>query len=237
MTCVDTTFDFNSDTPDGKDPDSYSPTLRRYHQLLWNKELPAGGRFDLRPEPGAYLVHRPAQGGPVFLASEAFTTRLRGKAAHVIRSIPAENLPEWIGYTAGSAMVFPGNKIDNKMTINGARGFHPRIADRPDLTLECIRRYYLGERPSPLEDTLARYKEFFALFRTFSEYVDFFLLQDLLELDGQNVRSFLHPIKDFSTKDAVPKDESEYLEYLGNSNAFISARNRRIKEQTCNAGS
>jgi hypothetical protein len=103
--------------------------------------------------------------------------------------------------------------------------------------LECIRRYYLGERPNPLEDTLASYEAFFALFKTFSEYVDFFLLQDLLELDGQNVRSFLHPINDFSAKDAVPKDEKEYLQYVGNGNAFISARNRRIHEQTCNAGS
>ena len=40
---VDTTFDFHSDTPAGKDPDKYSPTLRRYHQLLWSKDLPYGG--------------------------------------------------------------------------------------------------------------------------------------------------------------------------------------------------
>lgn len=227
---VDTTFDFHSDTPDGEDADESSPTLLEYHQLLWNKELPTGGRFDLRPEPGAYLVHR-SDRGVFFLASDAFTTRLGGRAAGVIRSIPEDDLPEYIGYTVGSTIVFPGNKIGGKQTINGARGFHPRIVDRPDLTLECIRRFYLGERPNPLEDTLARYEGFFALFGTFREYVKFFLLQDLLEVDGQNVRSFLHPLADFSTKDAVPKDEPEYLKYLGNSNAFISARNRRINEQ------
>lgn len=33
---IDTTFDFRDDTPEGKDPDQYSPTLRRYHKLLWS---------------------------------------------------------------------------------------------------------------------------------------------------------------------------------------------------------
>lgn len=228
---VDTTFDFRSDTPAGKDPDRFSPTLLRYHQLLWNKELPTGGRFDLRPEPGAYLVHRSAQGGVFFLSSDGFTTRLLHKAARVIRGIPEDDVPEYIGHTAGSTILFPGNRIGGKMAINGARGFHPRIADRPDLTLECIRRHYLGELPNPLAKPLARYSDFFALFKTFREYVEFFLLQDLLEEDGQNVRSFLHPFADFRAKDAVPKDDKEYLKYLGNSYAFISARNRRIDEQ------
>jgi integrase len=39
---IDTTFDFRSDTPPGLDPDTYSPTLRRYHRLLWSKPLPSG---------------------------------------------------------------------------------------------------------------------------------------------------------------------------------------------------
>lgn len=34
---IDTAFDFRTDTAPGKDPDSHSPTLRRYHQLLWSK--------------------------------------------------------------------------------------------------------------------------------------------------------------------------------------------------------
>lgn len=37
---IDTTFDVYSDTPIGRDPDSHSPTLRRYHQMLWSKRLP-----------------------------------------------------------------------------------------------------------------------------------------------------------------------------------------------------
>ena len=44
---IDITFDFRSDTPPGLDPDTYSPTLRRYHQLLWSKPLPSGAPFEL----------------------------------------------------------------------------------------------------------------------------------------------------------------------------------------------
>lgn len=220
-------FDFHSDTPAGKDPDSFSPALRKYHQLLWSKELPTGQHFHLVMEPRAYLVHR-SSSGVFFLASDAITTRLRKKAWKVIRDIPEDDLPEYPGYTPGSSLVFPGNRIGRKPTINGARGLHPRIADRFDLTLECIRRHYLGE-PSPLANVLLRYADFFALFGDFAGYVKFFLLEDLVEDDGQTIR-FFRPFADFSTP-AVPKDRDEYLEYLRLSNAFISARNRRIDEE------
>ena len=124
-----------------------------------------------------------------------------------------------------TTLVFPGNKVGGKQTINGARGFHPKIADRPDLTLECIRRHYIREW-NPLEDALARYADFFALFEDFGGYVNFFLLQDLLEDDGKAIR-FFHSFADFSTP-AVPSNKDEYLSYLRASNAFIRARNRRI---------
>jgi len=35
----------------------------------------------------------------------------------------------------GGMIVFPGNRIDGKMTINGARGCYRKISDRFDLTL------------------------------------------------------------------------------------------------------
>lgn len=44
---IDVTFDFRSDTPPGMDPDARSPTLRRYHRLLWSKPLPSGRAFEL----------------------------------------------------------------------------------------------------------------------------------------------------------------------------------------------
>ena len=43
---IDTTFDFRTDSR-GKDPDSYSPTLKQYHRHLWSKALPTGGELIL----------------------------------------------------------------------------------------------------------------------------------------------------------------------------------------------
>ncbi len=56
-------------------------------------------------------------------------------------------------------MVWPSNRISGASTINGAKGMNYFIADRLDLTIECIRRYYLGET-SPLYETLKRYDDF-----------------------------------------------------------------------------
>jgi hypothetical protein len=57
-TDIDITFDFRRDTPEGKDPDTYSKTLRRYHKLLWSKPLPCGAFFGLDDAiPGYYLYH------------------------------------------------------------------------------------------------------------------------------------------------------------------------------------
>jgi len=44
---VDTTFNVHSDAHGG-DPDSTSPTLRRYHKILWSKVLPQGKSFELK---------------------------------------------------------------------------------------------------------------------------------------------------------------------------------------------
>jgi hypothetical protein len=43
---VDIAFDIRSDAG-GRDPDRHSPTLRRYHRLLWDKPLPDGAQFTL----------------------------------------------------------------------------------------------------------------------------------------------------------------------------------------------
>ena len=75
------------------------------------------------------------------------------------------------------------------MTINGARGFDYRIKDRFDLTLECIRRYYTGDR-SPLSgEVLARYEGFFRLFETFQGCVESFCSRILLAPTTQQFAS------------------------------------------------
>jgi hypothetical protein len=226
---IDTTFDFRADTPPGKDPDSHSPTLRRYHQLLWSKPLPSGVLFELETTtPGYYLLHR-AELGQFELSSDAVMasyTRHIAMAPIIAHFSEEEHAAfNTLGYTIGGMMVFPSNRVDGKITINGARGFLRRIADRMDLTLESIRRHYRGE-PSPLGATLARYASFFALFDDFGGYVDFFLLQDLVTADGRGVRFFM-PFDDFNPP-AMPRDVETYREFRRLSIEFIQARNQRI---------
>lgn len=225
-TRIDVTFDFRDDVPAGKDPDLFSPTLREYHRSLWSKHLPSGHKFTLAKGEKTYLQHESSLGHFV-LSSDTITTRLRGRASKVAKEIPPESLPPQLGYTIGSSIIFPGNRIDGASTINGARGFHPRIADRFDLTLECIRRHFRGET-SPLGPTMQRYADFFALFTSFPQYVEFFLLQDLWNSRASRIK-FLHQFDDFSTP-AVPKTPGDLIDYLQANNEFIEARNSRIAQ-------
>lgn len=225
---IDTSFDVRTDAA-GKDPDSHSPTLRRYHQLLWSKQLPNGRHFHLDDSvQGIYLHHR-SELGEFFLSSDSVIpsfTRWK-RLGHIIEQFPEEQNEAFrsIGYTIGGMMVFPGNRIDGKNTINGERGFNGKISDRLDLTLECVRRHYLLQ-DSPLADTLSRYREFFALFEDFKGYVDFFMLQDLVTEDYATIKFFM-PFDDFNTP-PVPRDRDAYVEYRHRSIGFVEARNHRI---------
>jgi len=230
---IDTTFDFRSDTPPGQDPDALSPTLRKYHKLLWSKPLPDGPVFDLvDTNPEAYLYHQ-SEIGEFFLSSDTVVPSFtrENKIAHIINQIPVEELDSFntIGYTIGAMMVFPGNRIGRKMTINGARGFHPRIKDRFDLTVECIRRHYLNV-DSPLSDTLKRYADFFDLFENFRGYVEFFLLHDIVTEDLSTVK-FFAPFDDFKIS-PLPSSREAYTRYKQLAVEFIEARNCRILESS-----
>jgi hypothetical protein len=228
---VDITFDFRTDTPAGKDPDSHSPTLRRFHRLLWSKSLPNGKRFDLVDTTPRVYLHHKSELGEFWLASDAaipsFTREQ--KIRRVIEQIPKKELDRFnaIGYTIGGMMLWPGHRVGRKMTINGAKGFHPRIKDRFDLTVECVFRHYSGKR-SPLSETLERYNEFFRLFGDFQGFVEFFLLQDMVNSDFTAVR-FFAPFEEFQSS-PLPQSAEEYASYMTHAIGFIEARNRRIEQ-------
>ncbi len=223
---IDITFDFRNDTPRGKDPDTFSPTLRRYHKLLWSKLLPSGVRFDLSDSTAGVYLHHQSAVGEFFLTSDTVIPSFR-KIPQIRTLISDSEVKAFntIGYTIGGMMVFPGNKIDGKITINGARGFHPRVRDRFDLTLECIRRHYSNEK-SPLSDTLNRYSKFFDLFEDFHGYVDFFLLHDLVTISGIKVK-ISQPFDNFNAS-PIPRSADEYRAYRDDAVSFINARNHRI---------
>lgn len=226
---IDTSFDFRADAS-GRDPDAHSPTLRQYHRLLWSKPLPSGRPFDLSDAKlGAYLHHQ-SELGEFFLSSDSVipTFTRWNSMKHITGLFPEEENEAFrtIGYTIGGMMIFPANRVDGKHTINVMRGFTRQIADRFDLTLECIRRHYLGQS-SPLGETLLRYRDFFALFDHFSGYVDFFVLQDLVADDRSTVNFFM-PFDDFNSP-STPKDRDAYEDYRRRSIGFVEARNRRIE--------
>ena len=227
-THIDINFDVYSDTPKGKDPDSYSPTLRRYHQILWSKPLPNGVRFDLDDDTPRLLHHKSGL-GELFLASDSIghTYKNVKKMKHIVDRIPSDQINSFYSLcsTVGAYVVFPSKKIENKMTINVARGMNHKIQDRFDLTLECIRRFYLKQR-SPLSDPLERYAQFFYLFDDFKGYVDFFLLQDMVKEDDSSI-NFWHPFNEFDHS-PLPNTVEEYQAYKTNVTDFVTARNQRI---------
>jgi hypothetical protein len=232
---IDITFDFRSDAC-AKDPDSHSSTLRRYHRLLWSRPLPDGTLFTLEDlKSKGYLRHRSERGEFLLSSDTVLRTFARHKKMqHIIKQVPEVEVEEALscGYSIGGMILFPGVRVQGKQTINQARGTHPRIQDRFDLTLECIRRHYVGES-SPLSQDLKRYADFFALFADFSGYVDFFLLQDLVNCDYSSVR-FWAPFDDFKTS-PLPADIDAYRSYRTKMLTWIGARNRRIASNYCGA--
>ena len=88
---IDTSFNFYSDA-NGGDPDSTSPTLKKYHKLLWNKALPNGAQFELTDKKsGAYLYHNSEQ-GEFNLGSDAITHSYKNQTRKqwLVRQIPNE---------------------------------------------------------------------------------------------------------------------------------------------------
>lgn len=226
---LDISFDFRTDTPVGKDPDSYSPTLRRYHKALWSKPLPSGKLFDLYDSyRGKYLLHQSELGNFVLTSDSCIPTFTRWKRMrHIVGQFTEEENEAFraIGYTIGGMMVWPGTPKLGFRTINVERGFNAKIADRLDLTLECIRRYYLGE-DSPMAAVIAANSDYFSIFKDFRGFVDHFLLHDLITDDYKRIK-FLMPFDSFSTP-SIPKDLITYEAYKGATIEFINARNSRI---------
>jgi len=226
---IDINFDFYTDTPPSKDPDSYSPTLRRYHKVLWNKPLPNGSNFDLTDTTPKVYLHHQSDLGDFRLSSDAFghTYKNTKKIAHIISQVPTEEIDSFFAVcsTIGAYILFPSNKIDGKMTINGARGCSAKIGDRFDLTLECIRLHYANES-SPLSEVFQRYAYFFDLFLNFQGYVDFFLLQDLVAEDYSTI-NFWIPFDSFDDP-PLPTSMEKYQVYKRNVTDSILVRSQRM---------
>jgi hypothetical protein len=141
--------------------------------------------------------------------------------------------------TIGGFIVFPRSPA----SINGERGLNAKIRDRFDLTLECIRRYYINENESgnPLSDVLKKDHEFFEIFGSglegFKNYIDFFILNSWVEEDKEqhyHVKNLLHDNEtldkwDFNTEKPLPKDPDEWWTFYRNIMDRLEKRNNLIK--------
>jgi hypothetical protein len=240
---IDTSFDFTSDSPHywdtfwensgglgagGSDPDSSSRTLQRYHQILWSKELPCGETMKLSSGAGPYyLTWKDFRFG-----SDSIIVCFRHwKNQRLINEV-SRTLPDYRAfmedfvhrtYTIGGMIIFP----KHQNSINQRKGTHPLIGDRWDLTLECIRRYYMQE-DSPLKDVLETDKGFFDLFVDFKGYVDFFFLQDCVTDDYSSVNIWLG--NGSFKENPFPQTIMEYLDWIEKQLTFLEKRNKRIAD-------
>jgi hypothetical protein len=218
---IDIYFDVQTDSR-GKDPDSESWTLRQYQKLLWSKRLPNGQVIQLE-ESGKCL-----RWNDMYFSSDSITASfdnyrfpLRDYVRNQISNFP-EFKKDYLhkAYTIGGEIIFPAIR----WSMNQARGCSYKICDRWDLTLECIRRFYIGES-SPLDKALNNSRDFFELFLTFKGYVDFFLLQDCVD-DDYNVKFWLDtPL--FVSK-PMPKNMHEYNSWIDSQLHFVEVRGQRI---------
>ncbi len=236
---IEINFDFTTDTPQFwenywkneiggvfVDPDTESKTLKKYHKLIWSKQLPNGDFMNLIEGHGAnYLTWKNFSFG-----SDSIITSFRYKKYKLMIKQLMEFLPDYKkfmedytrkSYTIGGSIIFP--KI--KGSINQIRGFNPFIKDRFDLTLECIRKYY-NKETSPLYETLLKNKDFFDLFVDFRGYVNYFYLQDLVNDDYTSIKFWLG--NGFFEKNPFPKTVEEYLLWINRQLEFVKKRNERI---------
>ena len=240
---IDVTFDFTTDSykywdgfwerKDGlgsgySDPDSSSLTLQKYHQILWSRNLPNGEKMDLKAGSGAYYL----SWKDFRFGSDSIIVSFRYERYRAMIETIMDQLPDYKSfyedflhktYTIGGMIIFP----KHRNSINQNKGTNKLISDRWDLTLECIRRFYINER-SPLSDILEKDRNFFELFCDFKGYVDYFFLQDCVSDDYSSVKIW-YGNEDF-TEDPLPKTSNEYLQFLNDEVDFLNKRNKRIME-------
>lgn len=238
---IDVNFDFTSDVPgywdgywnsyDGigyspKDPDSKSQTMRDYHRLLWSKPLPNGEVMELEDGKKKYYL----KWKDFHLGSDSITVSFRHTSNRKLLDEVATIVPDYHAfvenyirkmYTIGGEIIFP----QARWSVNTARGCHPRIKDRWDLTLGCIRKHYLGQ-DNPLAKVLNQEQAFFDLFVDFKGYVDFFFLQDCVSEDYKKVNLWL------PEGVLIPRNAHEYIQFIETELDFVAKRNRRIELST-----
>jgi len=245
---IDPDEDFAAHYRNGGDPDDECARLYAWHRALWGRSVPGLPPLELSViyGRGFEMSLRTADGPEFRLASDGIipTWSSPGWARSFDADLVAEIAKDAddfyrIASTIGGYILFPRNRIGQAgSTINQARGVDPRIADRFDLTLECIRLHYSDPTAeNPLGERLAYYADFFALFGDFDGYVRLFLLDDLVTADRGAVLSLIsgEPLSAFDTP-ALAVSPTQYADYRRRSIAFVRKRNARILQLGLTSG-
>jgi hypothetical protein len=239
---IDPNWDFAAHYLASSDPDRDCPRLYAWHQALWGRptaDLPAF-ELDVVYDRGFEMTLRSPDGTQFRLASDGIipTWSSHGWAKSLDADVAAEIAKDTDDFyrtasTIGGYILFPRNRSGQAgHTINQARGVHRQIADRFDLTLECIRLHYCDpDADNPLRERLAYYADFFALFGDFPGYVRHFLLDDLVTQNQSAVLSLMtgEPLEGFTTS-ALAGTPDQHARYRQQSIAFVTARNARVRQ-------
>ena len=229
---INVEFCFLDDPDYSTDADRDSRMLRQWHRQLWSKSLPSGQRIVWDIEAGTTcLVH-----GDVRVSSDTIATthsnyrRLGTAQMWASLSEPDQQRYDRLFYTIGGFIIFP----TRPQSLNQRRGTNASIADRFDLTLECIRQHYLGRTDNPLVDVLRLDADYFRLFGEgadgFAAFVEFFHIQHLASpdsvrwLDGHAGREWAFD------RPPLPQTIDGYRRYLDNVATFVADRNARIRD-------
>lgn len=235
MDQIDVDFCFYDDPDYCRDADRDSRKLRRWHQLLWSKDLPDDRRIEWTLERGtSCLVFGDLRASSDTIATTHSNYRRAGMARLYEGLTQAEQKKyERAFYTIGGFIIFP----TRPQSLNQRRGNSTAIADRFDLTLECIRQHYLGCATNPLSDVLSSDADYFRLFGVgregFQNFIEFFHLQDLASADS--VRWLDDHAGEWQfDRHPLPATPDLYRRYLDNVAKFVAARNGRIHDW-CNS--
>lgn len=227
---IDVDFCFYDDPDFITDADSDSQILQRWHAVLWSKDLPDGSRIDWEAEPGTTCLTHDSSLRSFRASSDTIASLHERYVPSLWKGLSPQDQERYrrAFYTIGGFIIFPRHSN----SLNQQRGWDRSISDRFDLTLECIRRHYLGLHPNPLGGVLASDAAFFRLFGVgqagFAAYVDFFHLQDLVA--GNAIKWFDGSADDtwLFSNIALPSSADAYRRHLDNVLEFVTARNERI---------
>lgn len=224
------------------DPDTSSRFLRRYHYLLWNNKKISPNRnekFGLieATDMNDYLVYDKKFRFGADCIINLYTHHNNEFIRNILKNVRKQmgdsykiRENEYIhkSYTIGANLIFP----KHRPSINTVRGNIYGIADRIDLTMECIRRWYENRNDyTPLSYILNEYDAwFFEKFETFENYIDFFLMQDLVSrgADGKYNINFFLKRNAQGDLHGYPENENEWFELYDNELSFLDNRNKTI---------